>query len=278
MERAGIDIISDGEMRRESYSNRFATALDGIDIDNPAPPSTAPATRTRYRASSARSAASSRSRCGTSSSCGRTRPADQVTLPGPFTMTQQAQNDYYGDRGARDGLAGAVNAEIRDLSPPAPTSSSSTSPTCRRAPRRRALRRQGHQPRAGGDRGQTALHTCFGYAHIVHEAPAATRSWPSSTTPRRQDLDRGGAAELDSACLRELAGKDDHARRHRPGRPGGRDAEAVAARIRAALDHVPPERLIVAPDCGMKYLPRATAFGKLRAMVDGAAIVRAELT
>ena len=64
-EQAGLDIITDGEIRRESYSNRFATALEGVDIDNPAARSTAPAIPIRCRASSARSAASTRSRCRT---------------------------------------------------------------------------------------------------------------------------------------------------------------------------------------------------------------------
>jgi methionine synthase II (cobalamin-independent) len=138
-EEAGLDIVSDGEIRRESYSNRFATALDGVDLDNPGTALDRSGHPNPVPRIVARSGAARRSRSATSSSCAAHDARTKITVPGPFTMLQQAQNDFYADEeeAAMD-YAAAVNEEIKDLSPPAPTSSRSTSPTCRRGPRRRA--------------------------------------------------------------------------------------------------------------------------------------------
>jgi len=117
MERAGIDLITDGEMRRESYSNRFATALDGIDLANPG----TALDRTGHPNPVPRISGPIRRRepvmvRDVEFLRRNTDRAIKITVPGPFTMTQQAQNDYYPDAAsAALAFAAAVNEELRDL-------------------------------------------------------------------------------------------------------------------------------------------------------------------
>jgi len=281
MESAGIDIITDGEIRRESYSNRFATALDGFDIDNPG----VALDRTGHPNPVPRVVGPVR----------RTRPVQvrdvefarrntdrrlKVTLPGPFTIAQQAQNDYYpDDQSLAMDIAAAVNAEIRDLRAAGADVVQLDEPYLQARPEKAKAYALAAINRAlEGVEGDTALHTCFGYAHIVKKR----LSGYSFLTELNDCLARQLSIEaaqpnLDLSILAKIPRKtimlgvinlDDMA---------VETPEIVAARIRNALRFVPPDRLIVAPDCGMKYLPREVAFGKLKALVEGAGIVRGEL-
>jgi 5-methyltetrahydropteroyltriglutamate--homocysteine methyltransferase len=282
MERAGIDIVTDGEQRRESYSNRFATALDGVDIDNPGvaidrtghenpvPRVVGPVARRHpvevrdvefLRAHSTR----------------RTK----ITLPGPFTMTQQAQNDYYSEPAELAlAYAAAINEEARDLKRAGADVVQLDEPYLQARP---DAAREYAVPAINraleGIEGDTALHMCFGYAAIVHNRPTDGYSYLGelSDTIARQISIETAQPRLDYAVLDQLSNKQIILGTLDLGDPEVEQPGIVAERIRGALRHVAAERLIVAPDCGMKYLPRATAFAKLRAMVAGAEIVRAEL-
>ncbi len=281
MERAGIEVVTDGEMRRESYSNRFATALEGIDLDelgtaldrtgNPVPVPRVFGPVRRRGPVETRDVELLR---------GLTDRRIKITVPGPFTMTQQAQNDHYAsDRDLALAYAEAVNEELRDLKAAGADVVQIDEPYLQARPD--AAREYGLEAidRAlEGIEGETVLHTCFGYAALVHERPdgypflaelrdcAATAHSLEAAQPR-----------LDPAVLRAVEGKTiqhgvlDH------GAEEVETAETVAARIRAALEVVPPERLVPAPDCGMKYLPRERAYAKLEALVAGARLVEAEL-
>jgi 5-methyltetrahydropteroyltriglutamate--homocysteine methyltransferase len=278
-ERVGLDILTDGEIRRESYSNRFATALEGMDIDNPArvagraggenlvPRVVGPVRRTRpvevddlkfLRAST-------------------DRPV-KITLPGPFTMSQQAYDEHYADAAALAlDLAAAVNEEVRDLFAAGADVVQLDEPWLQARPEAaRDYALEAIDRALDGVEGTTALHTCFGYAHVVTDKPPGY--------PFLAELDACAADQiaiesaqprLDPVILEQIPSKtvilgvldlaDD---------APVETADAVVARIEAALRHITPERLQVAPDCGMKYLPRDVALAKLRALVDGAGIVR----
>jgi 5-methyltetrahydropteroyltriglutamate--homocysteine methyltransferase len=280
-ERAGLDIVTDGEMRRESYSNRFATALDGVDLDNPGmaldrsgEPNPVPRVTgriSRRHAVEARDVAFLRA---------NTDRQIKITVPGPFTMSQQAQNDYYADEGemAQD-YARAVNAEISDLFAAGADIVQIDEPYMQARPdKARAYGLDALRTALAGIEGRTALHICFGYAAIIHARPEGYNFLPElADTPIREISIETAQSNLDCAILDRLDGKTIilgvlDLSTHEVETP-----EAVAARIRRALPHVAPERIIVAPDCGLKYLPRDVAFGKMKAMADGAAIVRAEL-
>jgi 5-methyltetrahydropteroyltriglutamate--homocysteine methyltransferase len=277
MERAGVDVITDGEMRRESYSNRFATALAGVDLDRPG----LALDRTGHETPVPRVLGPIR----------RTRPVEvrdveflrsltdrpiKITVPGPFTMTQQAQNDHYADdRSLALAYADAVNEELRDLKAAGADVVQIDEPYLQARPAR--AREYGIEPinRAlDGIEGETVLHTCFGYAAIVHDRPSGYPFLGELNDCVATQISLEAAQPgLDPAVLRELPEKTivlgvlDL---------GAEDVEApdlVAARISRALEVVPPERLVVAPDCGMKYLPRERAFRKLEAMVAGARLV-----
>ena len=280
-ERAGLDIITDGEMRRESYSNRFATALDGVDLDNPGialdrsgEPNPVPRVVgriSRRHAVEARDVAFLRA---------NTDRQIKITVPGPFTMSQQAQNDFYADEGemAQD-YGRAVNAEIRDLFTAGADIVQIDEPYMQARPEKaRAFGLDAVRTALDGIEGRTALHICFGYAAIIHARPEGYSFLPElADTPIREISIETAQSKLDCTILDSLDGKTIilgvlDLSTHEIETP-----ETVAARIRRALPHVAPERVIVAPDCGLKYLPRDVAFGKMKAMVDGAAIVRAEL-
>jgi 5-methyltetrahydropteroyltriglutamate--homocysteine methyltransferase len=280
-ERAGLDIITDGEMRRESYSNRFATALDGVDIDNPGTaldrsghPNPVPRVvgpiRRRHPVQ-LRDLEVLRA---------NTDRAVKVTVPGPFTMSQQAQNDFYAsDEELALAYAGAVNEELGDLAAAGADVVQIDEPYMQARPE--AARRYGLQAieRAlDGVPGTTALHICFGYAAIIHDRPSGYSFLPElAATSLDQISIETAQSKLDPSVLATLEGKTIILGALDLGDHNVETPETVAERIRRALPFVPAERLVVAPDCGMKYLPRDVAFEKMRAMVDGAAIVRAEV-
>ena len=281
MERAGVDVITDGEMRRESYSNRFATALTGLDLDepgtaldrtghpNPVPRVVGPIRRTR--AVEVRDVEFLRS---------LTDRRIKITVPGPFTMAQQAQNDHYADdRSLALAYADAVNAELRDLKAAGADVVQIDEPYLQARPEAaREYAIDAIDRALDGIEGDTVLHTCFGYAHIVHDRPSG---YPflrelNDCAATHVSLEAAQPA-LDPAVLCELPDKTIVLGVLDLGSDEAETAEAVAERIRRALAVVPPERLVVAPDCGMKYLSRQLAIRKLQAMVAGASLVREDL-
>jgi 5-methyltetrahydropteroyltriglutamate--homocysteine methyltransferase len=281
MEEAGLDVVTDGEIRRESYSNRFATALEGLDLDkpgtaldrtgqpNPVPRVVGPIRRTRPV--QVRDTRFLRRLTA--------RPI-RVTVPGPFTMSQQAQNDYYPDlRSLALAYAEAVNDELRDLVAAGADVVQIDEPYLQARPedaRRYAL--EAIERAFDGVGGTRALHTCFGYAAIVHDKPSGYPFLAElDACPADQISIEAAQPRLDPAMLEQLPSKTVILGVLDLGDLAVEDADVVAARIRAALRHIDPERLLVGPDCGMKYLPRDVARGKLRALVQGAAIVRREL-
>jgi 5-methyltetrahydropteroyltriglutamate--homocysteine methyltransferase len=281
-ERAGLDIITDGEIRRESYSNRFATALDGVDLDNPGTaldrsghPNAVPRVVGKIRR---REPVEVRDLKFLKRHT--TKPV-KVTVPGPFTMAQQAQNDFY-PREIDMALdyAAAVNAEIKDLFAAGADVVQIDEPYMQARPAQAREYGVAALERAlDGVEGTTALHICFGYAAIVHERPEAYSFLPELAKTSVQQISIETAqSNLDCAILEKLPGKTiilgvlDLSTREIE------TPETVAARIERALLFVPPERIVVAPDCGLKYLPRDVAFGKMKAMADGAQLARRKLS
>jgi 5-methyltetrahydropteroyltriglutamate--homocysteine methyltransferase len=281
-ERAGLDIVTDGEMRRESYSNRFAIALDGMDADNPAqvpartpgrfqivPRVVGPLRRTEPV--QVRDVAFLREATD--------RPI-RITVPGPFTMTQQLFDEFYKDEEALAlDCAAALNEEIRDLFAAGADVVQLDEPFLQAQPEK--ARRFGIAAinrAVEGIAGATALHLCFGYAARVAEKPSAYSFLPELERANVQQVSVEAAQpKLDPAVLAALPSKQVMVGVLDLGDMTVETPQVVAGRIRQAMKHVPAERLVVAPDCGMKYLPREVAFAKMRAMVDGANIVRAEL-
>jgi 5-methyltetrahydropteroyltriglutamate--homocysteine methyltransferase len=279
-EDAGLDIITDGEIRRESYSNRFATALEGVDIDNPGTaldrsghPNPVPRIVGKIR---------------------RKHPVEvedllflkkntnkqaKMTVPGPFTMSQQAQNDFYkSEEEAAMDYAAAVNAEIKDLLAAGADIVQVDEPYMQARPEKarqyglKALNRA-----LDGVSGTTAVHICFGYAAIIHQRPSGYSFLPELSGCSCQQVSIETAqSNLDTAVLEKLRGKKIMVGCIDLSDMTVETPQKVAERIRRALQHVRAADVIVAPDCGMKYLPRDVAFGKMKAMVEGARILRAE--
>jgi 5-methyltetrahydropteroyltriglutamate--homocysteine methyltransferase len=281
MERAGVDVITDGEMRRESYSNRFATALDGVDLDepgialdrtgheNPVPRIVGPIRRTRPV--EIRDVEFLRS---------ITERRIKITVPGPFTMTQQAQNDHYADeRSVALAYAEAVNEELRDLKAAGADVVQIDEPYLQARPEpAHEYAIEAIDRALDGIEGDTVVHTCFGYAHIVHDRPSGYPFLRELNDCLATHLSLEAAQpDLDPEMLRDLPDKKIILGVLDLGASEAETPDLVAERIRKALTVVPPERLVVAPDCGMKYLPRELAFRKLEAMVAGARLVREEL-
>ena len=282
MERAGIDVITDGEIRRESYSNRFATALEGMDLDNPG----TALDRTGHPNPVPRVVGPIR----------RKRPVEvrdvqflrrhtdrriKATLPGPFTMSQQAQNDHYKDEAdLAMALAVAVNEEIKDLFAAGADIVQIDEPYLQaRAEKAKRFALPAINRALEGIAGPTALHTCFGYAHIVHDRPDGYPFLAELAGVTAKQISMESAQQkVDLSVLESLRGKtlivgvidlaDDSP---------VEDVDTVVGRIRSALKHVAPDKLLLAPDCGMKYLPREKAFAKLSVLAQAAARVRAEL-
>ncbi len=281
-EDAGLDLITDGETRRESYSNRFATALEGVDIDNPGTaldrsghPNPVPRIVGKVR---------------------RKHPVEvedllflkrnttrqvKMTVPGPFTMSQQAQNDYYkSDEQAAMDYAAAVNEEIRDLFAAGADIVQIDEPYMQARPEKaRQFGLKALNAALDGVKGVTAVHICFGYAAIIHARPSGYSFLPELSGCACQQVSIETAqSNLDCSVLQKLPGKkimvgvinlDDMA---------VETPQQVVERARRALEYLRPEDMILAPDCGMKYLPREVAFGKMKAMVEGARLLRAQLS
>jgi 5-methyltetrahydropteroyltriglutamate--homocysteine methyltransferase len=281
MERAGMDIISDGEQRRESYSNRFSNSLGGIDVRNPGTaldrtghPNPVPRISGPIRRIAPREVDDVRFlRANTDRQV-------KITLPGPFTMTQQAQNDHYAsDEAAAMDYAEAVNEEMRDLFAAGADVVQLDEPYMQARPEKaRVYAVKALNKALEGVQGTTAVHLCFGYAHIVHERPSGYSFLQELAETNVQQISIESAQSgLDLSILRELGEKTIILGVLDLNDLTPETAEVVAGRLRNALKYVPPERLIPAPDCGMKYLPREVAFRKLQALVAGTAMVRAEL-
>jgi len=283
MERAGIDIITDGEMRRESYSNRFATALEGIDLETPGQVmarggNTTPVPRVigkiRRRGPVERRDMEFLRR--------NTERTAKITLPGPFTMSKQAVDAHYKDDEAMAmDFAVAVNEELRDLQAAGADVIQLDEPWVRTDPdaaRRYAVKAINRA--LEGITVPTVVHLCFGYAAVVPGAKPTGYAFLAELagTAAQQISIEAAQPKLDLGVLKDLKGKKVMLGVLDLGDQTVESPETVAARIRAGLKHLAPEDLIPAPDCGMKYLPRAVAFGKLRALALGAAIVRTELT
>jgi 5-methyltetrahydropteroyltriglutamate--homocysteine methyltransferase len=279
-ERAGLDVVTDGEMRRESYSNRYANALTGIDLDNPGtaldrsghpnpvPRVVGPIERKHpvqvgdlafLKANTDRRV--------------------KMTVPGPFTMSQQAQNDHYAsDAELAQAYAAAVHDEIADLFAAGADLVQVDEPYMQARPEKaREYGRAALDRALDGHSGTTAVHICFGYAAIIHERPSG---YSFLTELAGADCDQisieTAQSGLDCSVLAKLEGKsillgcldlDD---------PAVEAPETIVGRVKRALPHVRAERVILAPDCGMKYLPRDIAFAKLKSMVAAAAMLRAE--
>jgi len=280
-EDAGLDILTDGEIRRESYSNRFATALDGVDIDNPGTaldrsghPNPVPRVTGPIRRRHSVEADDVRF---LRAHAGKTI---KITVPGPFTMAQQAQDDYYGSREALAfGYAEAVNEEIRDLFAAGADIVQLDEPYLQaRSAEARQYGVKVINRALDGITGTTALHICFGYAAIIHERPEGYSFLPELAAC---DVDQvsieTAQSGLDTSVLTELDGKTVILGVIDLSDPDVETAETVASRVRRALPYVPAERIVIATDCGMKYIPRETANGKMKAMADAAALLRAEL-
>jgi 5-methyltetrahydropteroyltriglutamate--homocysteine methyltransferase len=281
MERAGIDIVSDGEMRRESYSNRFATALEGVDIDNPGQvPSRTGRLQLVPRVVGPIRRRHAVERRDVEFLRRNTERPIKITLPGPFTLAQQALDEHYRDEEALAmAYADAVNAEAKDLKAAGADVIQLDEPYMQSMPdKARRFAVKAINRALAGVAGPTVVHLCFGYAYIVKGKPAGY-SFLAELAEVVADQISIEAAQprLDLGILRDLAPKTVLVGVLDLADSAVESAARVAERIRAALKFAPPERIIPAPDCGMKYLPRATAFGKLRALAEGAATVRHEL-
>ncbi len=280
-ERAGLDIVTDGEQRRESYSNRFATALEGVDTENsgstinrsgkPIPvPRVTGKIRRKYPVE-VRDMRFLRA---------NTKARVKMTVPGPFTMAKQAQNEFYQseEEMALD-YAAAVNDEIKDLFAAGADIVQIDEPWMQQHPdKARAFGLKALNRALDGVTGTVAVHLCFGYAAVVHEKPPGYSFLPELEGSRAAQISIEAAQpKLDLMVLEKLPSKTIILGVIDLSDPVVETPEIVAARIRKALDHVPAERIVVAPDCGMKYLAHDVAFGKMQAMVAGARIVRTEL-
>jgi len=279
-EQAGLDILTDGEIRRESYSNRFATALSGIDIDNPGvgldrsghpnpvPRITGPIKRMRpvevedmkfLRANTTRMV--------------------KITVPGPFTMSQQAQNDFYKtDAEAAMDYAAAVNEEIRDLFAAGADIVQIDEPYMQARPEKAREYGLAALNRAlEGITGTTAVHICFGYAAVIHARPEGYSFLPEfANCSCTQVSIETAQSNLDCSVLKKLPGKKVMVGCIDLADMAIETPQVVVERIKRALPYIKKENVILAPDCGMKYLPRDVADGKMRAMVEGAKLLRAE--
>ena len=279
-EEAGLDIITDGEIRRESYSNRFATALEGVDIDNPGSaldrsghPNPVPRVVGKIRR---KHAVEVQDLLFLKK---HTTRKTKITVPGPFTMLQQAQNDFYkSEEEAALDYAAAVNEEIRDLFKAGADIVQVDEPYMQARPEKarqyglKALNRA-----LEGVNGTTAVHICFGYAAIIHARPEGYSFLPEfAGCSCKQVSIETAQSNLDTAVLSKLPDKKIMVGCIDLSDMTIETPQKVVERLKKALRHVKPENVIVAPDCGMKYLPREVAYGKLKAMVDGAKLLRKE--
>ncbi len=279
-EDAGLDIITDGEIRRESYSNRFATALEGVDIDHPG----TALDRSGHPNPVPRIVGKIRRKHPVEVEDllflkKHTKKSTKITVPGPFTLSQQAQNDYYkSEEEAAMDYAAAVNAEIRDLLAAGADVVQVDEPYMQARPEKarqfglKALNRA-----LDGIKGVTAVHICFGYAAIIHQRPSGYSFLPELADCQCKQVSIETAqSNLDCAVLARLPGKKIMVGCIDLSDLSVETPQKVAERVKKALKYVKPDDVIVAPDCGMKYLPRGIAFAKMKAMVEGAKILRTE--
>jgi 5-methyltetrahydropteroyltriglutamate--homocysteine methyltransferase len=279
-EAAGLDIVSDGEIRRESYSNRFATALDGVDLDNPGTgldrsghPNPVPRIVGKIRRRHAVEVEDIKFLKR------NTTRRTKITVPGPFTMLQQAQNDFYkSEEEAAMDYAVAVNAEIQDLFAAGADVVQIDEPYMQARPEKARQYGLAALNRAlEGVQGTTAVHICFGYAAVIHERPTGYSFLPElAGCGCKQVSIETAQSNLDTSVLKQLGGKQIMVGCLDLSDMNVETPEVVAARIRKALQHIAPEQVILAPDCGMKYLPRDVAQGKLASMVAAAQQLRKE--
>src|SRR4051812_19089726 len=279
-EQAGLDIVSDGEIRPEGHPNRFATALEGVDVDNPGSaldrsghPNPVPRITGKIRRKHAVEVDDLRFLKR------HTTRLTKITVPGPFTMSQQAQNEFYPSpaEAAMD-YAAAVNEEIRDLFAAGADIVQIDEPYMQARPQPareyglKALNRA-----LEGINGMTAVHICFGYAAVIHERPSGYSFLPEfAGSPVKQVSIETAQSNLDTSVLKTLPGKKIMVGCIDLNDMKVETPQKVAERLRKALQYVKPEDVIVAPDCGMKYLPREVADGKMKAMVEGAKLLRTE--
>ena len=279
-EDAGLDIVSDGEIRRESYSNRFATALEGVDLDNPGSaldrsghPNPVPRIVGKIRRKHAVEVSDLQFLKQ------HTKLLTKITVPGPFTMLQQAQNDFYkSEEEAAMDYAAAVNEEIKDLFAAGADVVQIDEPYMQARPEKARQYGLAALNRAlEGVQGTTCVHICFGYAAIIHERPTGYSFLPELSGCRCKQVSLETAqSHLDTSVLRQLEGKQFLLGCLDLSDLNVETPEVIADRVRKALAHVKPEQIILAPDCGMKYLPREVAQGKLQNMVAGAKQLRKE--
>jgi 5-methyltetrahydropteroyltriglutamate--homocysteine methyltransferase len=280
-ERAGLDIVTDGEQRRESYSNRFATALEGVDTLNPGStinrtgkPIPVPRVTGKIRRKhpvQLRDMQFLRA---------NTQKPVKMTVPGPFTLSKQAQNEFYkSDEEMALDYAAAVNAEIKELFAAGADVVQIDEPWMAQHPdKAREYGLKALDRALDGVRGTVAVHLCFGYAAVVHEKPAGYSFLAELDSSKAAQVSIEAAQpKLDLKVLERLPSKTIILGVIDLSDMTAETPQVVAARIRKALDHVPAERVVAAPDCGMKYLPRDVAFAKMQAMTEGARIMRAEL-
>lgn len=280
-ERAGLDIVSDGEIRRESYSNYFATALEGIDVENPGQaldrsgePVSVPRIVSHIRRKHAVGVDDLKFLRKNA-----TRPV-KFTVPGPFTMTQQAQNDFYAsDAEAAQAYAAAVNAEIRDLFAAGADVVQLDEPYMQARPdKARAYGLDALNRALEGISGKTCVHICFGYAALIHERPEGYSFLPElAHAGCRQVSIETGQSGLDCSVLESLDDKEILLGVLDLSSNEVESVDTIKERVRRALEFVDPERILLAPDCGMKYLSREAAFGKLSAMAEAARQLRTEV-
>ena len=279
-EEAGLDIVSDGEIRRESYSNRFATALEGVDLDNPGTaldrsghPNPVPRITGKIRRKHAVEVGDLQFLKK------HTTRRTKITVPGPFTMLQQAQNDFYkSEEEAAMDYAVAVNAEIRDLFAAGADVVQIDEPYMQARPEKARQYGLAALNRAlDSVQGTTAVHICFGYAAVIHARPSGYSFLPELRgCSCKQVSIETAQSNLDTSVLTQLEGKQVMVGCLDLSDMNVETPDVVAGRIRKALRHIKPEQVILAPDCGMKYLPREVAVGKLKAMVEAAGMLRAE--
>jgi 5-methyltetrahydropteroyltriglutamate--homocysteine methyltransferase len=281
-ERAGLDIITDGEIRRESYSNRFATELDGVDLDNPGTaldrsghPNPVPRVVGKIRR---RNPVEVRDLQFLKAN---TKKPVKMTVPGPYTMSQQAQNDFYKseEEMALD-YAAAVNEEIKDLFAAGADVVQIDEPYMQARPEKaRQYGAKALERALEGVKGTTAVHICFGYAAIIHERPNGYSFLPEfANTSVKQISIETAQSKLDTSILKSLPGKTIILGVLDLSTHDIETPQMVAERIERALPYIDAKNLVVAPDCGLKYLPREVAFGKMKAMADGARLVREKLS
>jgi 5-methyltetrahydropteroyltriglutamate--homocysteine methyltransferase len=281
-ERAGLDIITDGEIRRESYSNRFATELDGVDLDNPGTaldrsghPNPVPRVVGKIRR---RNPVEVRDLQFLKAN---TKKPVKMTVPGPYTMSQQAQNDFYKseEEMALD-YAAAVNEEIKDLFAAGADVVQIDEPYMQARPEKaRQYGAKALERALEGVKGTTAVHICFGYAAIIHERPNGYSFLPEfANTSVKQISIETAQSKLDISILKSLPGKTIILGVLDLSTHDIETPQMVAERIERALPYIDAKNLVVAPDCGLKYLPREVAFGKMKAMADGARLVREKLS